>query len=466
MKKLREYAQELLNIYNYFNGVIIFDRHATAVYYYNNRPDLNNLRDKDVIGKTLSQIYPELDLSKSTVMKALKTGKPTSNLYQKTKDFKGQIVQEVNTTLPIFDGTEIIGAVEASQYIIGDNECQNIYITPIHSEMHHTCFTVDDIITCSPEMELVKSKIRKVAKTDSSILLYGKTGSGKGMAAEAIHAGSRRSGHRFVTQNCAAIPASLMESILFGTIRGSFTGAEDRKGLFETASGGTLFLDEINNMDLNLQAKILKAIEEQKITRVGDYEPRPVDVRVIAAANVDPLQLVQQHLLRDDLYYRLRVVQIDLPDLKARKEDIMPLTEHFIRLYNRSMDRNILGVDDSVKALFLRYDWPGNVRELANTIEGAFNFAKDAILHLEDIGWVSEMETEIEEEQYPPFHPEENRPLKELLQSYERELILKSMEEHTSIQALLRDLQLSRQNLNHKLKQYGIENKFDSFKKF
>ena len=175
MKKLREYAQELLDVYNYFNGVIIFDRHAIAVYYYNNRPDLNSLQDKDVIGKTLSQIYPNLDLSASTIMKALKTGKPTSNIYQKTIDFKGQEVHEVNTTLPIFDGTEIIGAVEASQYIIGENECRNIYITPIHSEMHHARFTVDDIITCNPEMELVKSKIRKVARTDSSILLYGKT---------------------------------------------------------------------------------------------------------------------------------------------------------------------------------------------------------------------------------------------------------------------------------------------------
>ncbi len=466
MKKLREYAQELLDVYNYFNGVSIFDRHAIAVYYYNNRPDLNSLQDKDVIGKTLSQIYPNLDLSASTIMKALKTGKPTSNIYQKTIDFKGQEVHEVNTTLPIFDGTEIIGAVEASQYIIGENECRNIYITPIHSEMHHARFTVDDIITCNPEMELVKSKIRKVARTDSSILLYGKTGSGKGMAAEAIHAGSKRSSQRFVTQNCAAIPASLMESILFGTIKGSFTGAENRKGLFEAASGGTLFLDEINNMDLNLQAKILKAIEEQKITRVGDYEPRPVDVRVIAATNVEPLQLVQQNMLRDDLYYRLRVVQIDLPDLKDRKEDIMPLTEHFIRLYNRSMDKNILGVDDSVKALFLRYEWPGNIRELANTIEGAFNFAKDAVLHLEDISWTSEMKAEIEEENYPPFRPEEKRTLKELLQDYERDQILKSMHESSTIHELLDNLSLSRQNLNHKLKQYGIENKFDSIKKF
>ena len=201
-------------------------------------------------------------------------------------------------------------------------------------------------------------------------------------------------------------------------------------------------------MDLNLQAKILKAIEEQKITRVGDYEPRPVNVRVIAAANIDPLQLVRNGILREDLYYRLRVVQIDMPDLKARKEDIMLLTEHFIRENNRRMDRHILGVDDSVKDFFLRYDWPGNVRELANTIEGAFNFAKDTLLHLEDIPWIS------------------CRPLKEILQGYERNLILRSMEEHSTMQNLLAALHISRQNLNHKMKQYGIENKFDSLKKF
>lgn len=465
MKKLREYAQEILDVYNYFNGIIIFDRSATAVYYYNNRPDINQLCEKDVIGKTLPQIYPELDLENSTIMRALQTGKPTSNIYQKTKDFKGQEVQEVNTTLPIFDGSEIIGAVEASQYIIGENEYRNIYITPINSEIERACFTVDDIISESSGMEAVKNKIRKVSKTDSSILLYGKTGSGKGMAAEAIHAGSARSKHRFVTQNCAAIPSTLMESILFGTIKGSFTGAEDRRGLFETADGGTLFLDEINNMDLNLQAKILKAIEEQKITRVGDYEPRPVNVRVIAAANIDPLQLVRNGILREDLYYRLRVVQIDMPDLKARKEDIMLLTEHFIRENNRRMDRHILGVDDSVKDFFLRYDWPGNVRELANTIEGAFNFAKDTLLHLEDIPWISELETE-GGETFPPFAAAACRPLKEILQGYERNLILRSMEEHSTMQNLLAALHISRQNLNHKMKQYGIENKFDSLKKF
>lgn len=465
MKKLREYAQELLDVYNYFNGVIIFDQQATAVYYYNNRPDINNLRDDDVIGKSLSQIYPDLDLSASTIMKALETGNPTSNMYQKIKNFKGQEIAEVNTTLPIFDGDEIIGAVEVSQYVIGDNEYRNIYLTPMRTRLQRPYSTVDDIITRSQNMELVKAKIRKVARTDSSVLLYGKTGSGKGMAAEAIHSASKRSEQRFVSQNCAAIPASLMESILFGTIRGSFTGAEDRKGLFETADGGTLFLDEINNMSLNLQAKILKVIEDQKVTRVGDYEPHAVNVRVIAATNADPVQLVQRGMLREDLYYRLRVVQIDLPDLKARKEDIPLLTEHFIKKYNRIMNRTILGIDEDVESLFLRYDWPGNVRELAHTIEGAFNFAKDSLLHLADIGWAHEMEDQTEEEHYPPFRPEENRTLKERLQSYECDQIKKSMKESGTIQELLADLGLSRQNLNHKLKQYGIENKFDSVKK-
>ena len=465
MKKLREYAQDLLDVYNYFNGVIIFDQQATAVYYYNNRPDINNLRDDDVIGKSLSQIYPDLDLSASTIMKALETGNPTSNMYQKIKNFKGQEIAEVNTTLPIFDGDEIIGAVEVSQYVIGDNEYRNIYLTPMRTRLQRPYSTVDDIITRSQNMELVKAKIRKVARTDSSVLLYGKTGSGKGMAAEAIHSASKRSEQRFVSQNCAAIPASLMESILFGTIRGSFTGAEDRRGLFETADGGTLFLDEINNMSLNLQAKILKVIEDQKVTRVGDYEPHAVNVRVIAATNADPVQLVQRGMLREDLYYRLRVVQIDLPDLKARKEDIPLLAEHFIKKYNRIMNRTILGIDEDVDSLFLRYDWPGNVRELAHTIEGAFNFAKDNLLHLADIGWAHEMEDQTEEEHYPPFRPEENRTLKERLQSYECDQIKKSMEESGTIQELLADLGLSRQNFNHKLKQYGIENKFDSVKK-
>ena len=217
---------------------------------------------------------------------------------------------------------------------------------------HRQLYTADDIISDCIQLQEVKRKIKKVAQTDSSVLIFGKTGTGKEMVAESIHTGGKRKAKRFISQNCAAIPASLLESILFGTVKGSFTGAENRIGLLESADGGTLFLDEINNMDLSIQAKILKAIEEQRITRVGDYESKLIDVRIIAATNQDPWQLVKDMRLREDLYYRLRVVQIDLPLLSERKGDIDLLTKYFIKKYNKRMGKNVMGLNGETERFF------------------------------------------------------------------------------------------------------------------
>ncbi len=229
-------------------------------------------------------------------------------------------------------------------------------------------------------MQTLKERIVKVARTKSTVMIYGETGTGKELVARAIHNGGSRKNKRYLSQNCAAIPENLLESILFGTTRGSFTGAENRPGLFEIASGGTLFLDEINSMDLAVQAKILKAIEEQKIRRIGGTEDILIDVRIIAATNEDPLLCMQRGSLREDLYYRLKVVQLNIPPLRNRKEDIRPLTEYYINFYNTVMGKSIQKVDAQLMRLFYQYSWPGNVRELRNMIEGGFNLCENDVL--------------------------------------------------------------------------------------
>ncbi|HHP3706349.1 TPA: sigma-54 interaction domain-containing protein, partial [Shigella sonnei] len=186
-------------------------------------------------------------------------------------------------------------------------------------------------------------------------------------------------------QNCAALPASLLESLLFGTTKGSFTGADDRPGLFELADGGTLFLDELNSMPLDLQAKLLRVLQDGQIRRIGGSQTSKVDVRVIAAVNEAPQALVQRGQMRSDLYYRINVVSFELPPLRERREDIELLVRHFIELFNRKFGMSVQSISMEVKQLFESYDWPGNVRELEHSVEAAMNMVEAEIIEREHL---------------------------------------------------------------------------------
>lgn len=457
MKKLRDSAKEILNLYNYFNGAIIFDSDAIAVWYYNNRPDINHMTEENVVGKHLHEIYPDLDLRDSTIMEALNEGIPTSNKSQQITSFLGETINEINTTIPIFEDEKIVGAVEVTNYMFSDGYYGNIFITGAIMDKRRNLYTTDDIITSNVTMIEIKKRIRKVSLTDSSVIICGETGTGKEMVAESIHTGSKRSNKKFVVQNCSAIPSTLLESILFGTSKGSYTDARDRIGILENASQGTLFLDEINSMDLNLQAKILKAIEEQKITRLGEFDARPIDIRIIAATNEEPGELIRCGRLRADLYYRLRVVRIDLPSLNERKEDILNLTRQFIRRFNKIMDKNIIGIDKQVENRFMRYDWPGNIRELRNLIERGFNFADDEFIRCTDI--FGDDMTETISEQLPLLDMENGIGLRKLMCEYERCYIEKTIQEYGNMNTVAHKLGITRQNLEHKLKRYGLKQK-------
>ncbi len=450
VNKLKENANEILNLYNYFNGAIIFDKNAIAVYYYNNRSDINNLSEEDVLGKHLKEIYPELDLSKSSIMEALEKGIPTANCLQTVTSYKGDKIREFNTTIPILDGDEIIGAVEISRYVEKKEKFANIHITPLELENKATLYTLNDIKSEWIGMNEIKRVITKVADTDSTVLIHGKTGTGKEMVAEAIHSSGKRKSKNFVSQNCAAIPTNLLESILFGTVKGSFTGAENKKGLIEEANSGTLFLDEISTLDFNLQAKLLKAIESGKIMRVGGTEEISVDVRIIVATNEDLFEMVQNGKFRDDLYYRLKVIQIDLPELSKRSGDIDVLSAYFIKQYNKIFEKNILGLSRETQSFFHSYSWPGNVRELKNTIEGCFNFASGPLIKLEDISWYEPVDEGIPA-------PVLTGTLKETIKAYEKILIEESLHECSNVSKAAEHLGLTRQNLNNKIKEYLLE---------
>jgi len=249
-----------------------------------------------------------------------------------------------------------------------------------------TRYHFENLIGKSRAMQEVFGLIEQVAGSRSTVMVYGKSGTGKELVAKAIHYNSPRSAKAFVAVNCAAIPAELLESELFGHEKGAFTGAIATKvGKFELATGGTLFLDEIGHMRLDLQAKILRALQEREIERVGGTRTIKIDVRVLAATNRDLKKAIEDGTFREDLYYRLNVVPITLPPLRQRREDIPLLVEHFIAKYNREFARKVKSFSAGAMAALYQYDWPGNVRELENVIERAVALAQSETISLREL---------------------------------------------------------------------------------
>ncbi len=301
----------------------------------------------------------------------------------------------------------------------------------------------EGIIAKSPKMIKIFELIKTVAPTSATVLITGDSGTGKEIVARAIHRQSRRRNKPFIVTSCAALPETLLESELFGYEKGSFTGAvERRKGKFEAADKGTLFLDEIGEIDANTQVHLLRAIEEKKITRVGGNEETEVDVRIIAATNRNLKTIMEQGKFREDLYYRLNVVTIDLPGLRHRREDILPLAEHFLKKYAKENNKPAKSFSPEAVEFMLNYHWRGNVRELENVVERGVILVKDKFITL----------AEFPQELTGPG-PVEGRTLEAL----ERNQILKVLEETGgNIARTAKILGIHRMTLYNKLKKYNI----------
>src|SRR5271155_438319 len=243
--------------------------------------------------------------------------------------------------------------------------------------------SLDNIVGVSPAMEKLKQTIRTVASTQSTVLIYGESGTGKELVARALHVCSPRAAEPFVSINCGAFPETLLESELFGYVKGAFTGAnQNKRGLFEVADQGTIFLDEISEMSLTMQVKLLRVLQERSVRPVGGTTEIPIDVRVIAATNRDLDKQVAENLFREDLYYRLNVIPIRVPNLRERREDIPLLANHFLKKYAAAANRSILRVNKNSLDALCDYEWPGNVRQLENTVERAVALEMTDELHV------------------------------------------------------------------------------------
>ena len=244
--------------------------------------------------------------------------------------------------------------------------------------------SLDNIVGASPLMEKLKQTIRTVASTQSTVLIYGESGTGKELVARAVHTCSPRAAEPFVSINCGAFPETLLESELFGYVKGAFTGAnQNKRGLFEVADGGTIFLDEIGEMNLTMQVKLLRVLQERCVRPVGGSDEIAIDVRVIAATNRDLERQVAEGTFREDLYYRLSVIPVTVPPLRERREDLPLLVNHFLRKYLPAARKNIVRVKPESLLALANYDWPGNVRQLENTIERAVALETGDELHVE-----------------------------------------------------------------------------------
>lgn len=456
---IEEYLDSITNITNYVDGIMVIDQTYRIVFISKYHPEFTAFDDKRAIGKTLFEVYPDIEPSKSTIVSAIRDGKVTLNreeiLYPKT----GQPFRLIDSTYPIVEEGRIIGAVSVAM-LPDHKDARALQVHPKKDLRRTTLYDVSDLIGRSPQIQNLRSQVDKVSKTSSSVMIYGETGTGKELVAQAIHTASDRSGKPFLSQNCAAIPENLLESIFFGTTKGAYTGAENKPGLFEQADGGTVFLDEINSMDLNLQAKLLRVLEEQKITRIGGEKTIDVDVRIITATNKDPAVCAREGTLRPDLFFRLSGITLTLPPLKEREGDIELLADYFISYYNRKMHMDIIGVSQDVMRIFKTYDWPGNVREFRNAIEGAFNLCEGKIIVVSDLPYYIVGALDLDE-----ILPESDRfeaqiqwlgSLKKTMDAYEKTMITEIIGQHDSLAAAAEYMGITRQALNQKMKKYEI----------
>jgi arginine utilization regulatory protein len=374
-------------------GIHVVNTEGETIFYNEVAAKHDGMNVKEVQGRYLLDVFPSLTVDSSTLLKVIKTTKPIYNQTQVYVNIHGTRIDTINTTLPIFLGKEIIGAVEiAKDYTRMKTLAERLLdlqkgFNKIgkNKSSKTVKYTLNDLKTVNHQFKNLKDEARKLAKSDSPILVYGESGTGKELFVQGVHHESLRAEGPFIAQNCAAIPETLLESILFGTAKGSYTGAVDRKGLFELADGGTLFLDELHAMPMELQAKLLRVLEDGMVRRVGGAQNVAVDVRIIAAMNVHPRVALEEKRLRADLYYRLNVFTFSLLPIRERKEDILFLTDYFIKFFNNKLHKSIQGLEGKLEHFFLEHKWPGNVRELKHTIEYMMNICDGPKLSAEDL---------------------------------------------------------------------------------
>ncbi len=441
---------------DYVYGLIVVDTDANIIFMSKQFADYIDVSQDEVVGKPIKEVFPPTKMDK-----ALSKGETEIGDFYV---IEGKTV--ASTRVPLRKNGKMVGLMEydlfqdtelleqfIENYINLDEEIK--YYKEEVQKLRSARYSIDNIIGSSQAIETLKKEIRYAARTNSTVLIQGETGSGKELVAHSVHNLSKRYFQNLIRINAASIPENLVESELFGYEPGAFTGAKPKgmKGKFELADRGTIFIDEIEELPLSIQAKLLRAIQEREIDKIGGKKSIPIDIRIICATNQNLDQLVRENKFRKDLYYRLNVVKINVPPLRERKDDIPKIAEHTIGILNNMLGKNIRGIESKVIEELIKYDWPGNVRELQNVIEKAMNFADENMLKVKDFKFL------FAERCMDPdmTHLEWDNPIEEIKKNAEREFIIKALElndgNRTKTAGLLK---ISRPLLYQKMKRLNI----------
>ena len=321
-------------------------------------------------------------------------------------------------------------------------------------------YRLGNIIGNSPKIRKLFELLRKVSPTKTNILISGESGTGKELVAKAIHYNSPRKDRPFVVLNCGAIPESLLESELFGHMKGAFTGAiSNKRGLFEAADGGTIFLDEIGEIPLSMQVKLLRVIQDREFTRVGGTEPVRVDVRIVSATNKEIEEAVHKGEFREDLFYRLNVIHLRLPNLRERMDDVPLLAQHFLSLFAGELGKDIRQISQEAMRLLMNYDYPGNVRELQNMIERAVALENSDVLTGQNLTSYVDEKRHLTRGDFNLEIPKEGIDLERTVEDLEKTLILKALEKTKGIKKRAAELlHINFRSMRYRLEKYGINN--------
>ena len=463
------------------NGVLIYMNHSAEV--------LEDLDREKTVGQYQLDVYYYNDYKKGDIppsFDVLKTGVPRLNENCEYFSQNGKGIHSILSNYPYAvtkSNQKFVISVSDNVSLLRERLIKYGGITEKKTNRirknllkNGTSYAFEDIIGESQSIKNTIDMARRFAGKKMPVMIYGETGTGKEMFAQSIHNASPAVNGKFIPINCAAIPEGLLESILFGTVKGSFTGALDKPGLFEIAENGTIFLDEINSMPIGLQAKILRVLQEKEVQRIGDSTTRKINCRVLSATNKLPSDAIHCGELREDLFYRLSSAIIFVPPLRERTEDIPLLVDSFIQAYNQNFNTSITQSSELLKSLFKGYSWPGNVRELSHTVESAANMMQEgedilSVQHLpayikkrieEDIAFFDNGEsyhfntrsTAAEEGQLSNFQGT----IKTMVDAYESSLVKQALGTcGGNVSKCSKTLGLTRQGLEKKLKKYNIE---------
>jgi arginine utilization regulatory protein len=443
---------------NLEEGIQVVDGEGRTIYYNKAMGKVEGVELSEVLGKKVSEYLEDVKEDESTLMNVLKSGKKIAGLIQHYGNGYKKKVTTINTTVPVTLDDKVIAVIEIAKDMTQLKELtESLFKLQNLDKKVDRHYTFSDIYGDNPMMKIAIEKAKKASMSSSSVLLYAETGSGKEVFSQSIHYGGIRKDKPFIPINCAAIPALLLEGMLFGTEKGGFTGAENKKGLFEEANHGTILLDEINSLEPYLQSKLLRVLQEGYIRPIGGTKNIDIDVRIIATLNEEPEKLIESGKLRKDFYYRLCVMRINIPPLRERKDDIPIFVEKLIEKYNKILGKNIRGIDEVVMHKLQQYNWPGNIRELTNVIESAINMGDN---------------NSILTEKYFDFRIGNENPnnivdivpnkdgtfdLEDYMCNVEKTIIEKILKKNKyNVSKTARELSISRQNLQYKIKIHKI----------